>query len=369
MATKLPPDNLPEDIFESTDSQVSAQKPQNPDISPPLEKPAAKSEQPKKATPEPLPKQPQGGVEQPHETVPLAPSFGTSATVEAPSPTDIKKRSEREKQKKSSSAFLKIILIVFIVGVVLIAAGASFYFFSSRVVPENSAQGTPVVIDTPEPPAPIISETLPEVIDTTAWQDYENKNAGLSFLYPEDFTLSRFDDVLGPPNASGTPQLVLRGQDGLQTISIWIDSQGIAQFLNPTAIINGNPLNAGIHYILDIDGIGLSVKNVRYFSSRSGVIQSDLDAITAYAPEQPGVWQYTILYKDTRGEEASENFMKTFINTITLRLDLDSDGLFADEEEALGTDPEVADTDGDGFSDGTEVYNGYNPLGEGLLGN
>ncbi|MCX6779538.1 MAG: hypothetical protein NTU97_04945 [Candidatus Magasanikbacteria bacterium] len=31
------------------------------------------------------------------------------------------------------------------------------------------------------------------------------------------------------------------------------------------------------------------------------------------------------------------------------------------------TDPLVADTDGDGFNDGQEVKNGYNPLGSGKL--
>jgi len=41
--------------------------------------------------------------------------------------------------------------------------------------------------------------------------------------------------------------------------------------------------------------------------------------------------------------------------------DLDGDGLTDDEEDALGTDPEDADTDGDGFDDGTEVEEGTNP--------
>jgi len=31
------------------------------------------------------------------------------------------------------------------------------------------------------------------------------------------------------------------------------------------------------------------------------------------------------------------------------------------------TDPLLADTDGDGYSDGSEVKNGYNPLGPGKL--
>jgi hypothetical protein len=48
-------------------------------------------------------------------------------------------------------------------------------------------------------------------------------------------------------------------------------------------------------------------------------------------------------------------------------LDADEDGLTAKEETKYGTDPNKADTDGDGFSDGAEVGKGYNPLGEGKL--
>ena len=41
--------------------------------------------------------------------------------------------------------------------------------------------------------------------------------------------------------------------------------------------------------------------------------------------------------------------------------DLDNDGLTDSEEELFGTDPGKADTDGDGYEDGTEVYNLYSP--------
>ncbi len=42
--------------------------------------------------------------------------------------------------------------------------------------------------------------------------------------------------------------------------------------------------------------------------------------------------------------------------------DRDQDGLTDQEEKALGTDWKKADTDGDGYSDGVEVKNGFNPL-------
>lgn len=42
--------------------------------------------------------------------------------------------------------------------------------------------------------------------------------------------------------------------------------------------------------------------------------------------------------------------------------DFDQDGLSNDEEKVYGTDSKIADTDGDGYSDGAEVRTGYDPL-------
>lgn len=53
------------------------------------------------------------------------------------------------------------------------------------------------------------------------------------------------------------------------------------------------------------------------------------------------------------------------INNIDKILDSDSDGLTDYEERDIyKTDPNKNDTDGDGFSDGIEIRNGYNPLGQ-----
>jgi len=48
-------------------------------------------------------------------------------------------------------------------------------------------------------------------------------------------------------------------------------------------------------------------------------------------------------------------------------LDSDEDGLSDQDERHYGTNRLDPDTDGDGFDDGTEVKNGFNPLGEGRL--
>jgi len=45
-----------------------------------------------------------------------------------------------------------------------------------------------------------------------------------------------------------------------------------------------------------------------------------------------------------------------------LFIDADQDNLSGEEEKLYGTNPNKADTDGDGYSDGVEVESGYNPL-------
>ena len=45
--------------------------------------------------------------------------------------------------------------------------------------------------------------------------------------------------------------------------------------------------------------------------------------------------------------------------------DDDGDGIPNDAEERIGTNPKLADTDGDGFDDKLELKNGFSPLGEG----
>jgi hypothetical protein len=47
--------------------------------------------------------------------------------------------------------------------------------------------------------------------------------------------------------------------------------------------------------------------------------------------------------------------------------DSDGDGLSDLRERAMGTDRFNPDSDGDGYADGIEITNGYNPAGEGEL--
>ena len=72
-----------------------------------------------------------------------------------------------------------------------------------------------------------------------------------------------------------------------------------------------------------------------------------------------------VLGKEKLTLNEEDNLIQTA--PIILMIDNDMDGLPDDLEKRLGTDPTKMDTDGDGYSDGEEVKNGRNPLGEGEL--
>lgn len=66
--------------------------------------------------------------------------------------------------------------------------------------------------------------------------------------------------------------------------------------------------------------------------------------------------EYLILNED-------EKLIQT--SPIALMIDSDQDGLPDEIEKRIGTDPFNADSDNDGFNDGQELKNNFNPLGEG----
>ena len=58
------------------------------------------------------------------------------------------------------------------------------------------------------------------------------------------------------------------------------------------------------------------------------------------------------------------------LGTSDTQFDTDGDGISDQTEISIWkTDPNNIDTDGDGFADGVEIFNGYNPNGEGNIPN
>lgn len=79
------------------------------------------------------------------------------------------------------------------------------------------------------------------------------------------------------------------------------------------------------------------------------------------------VWWY--LHKPGTKTVLSPEVPASVENTVDTNLDTDGDGLVDVVETTVWfTDPTIVDTDADGYGDGEEIANGYNPLGSGKLG-
>lgn len=124
------------------------------------------------------------------------------------------------------------------------------------------------------------------------------------------------------------------------------------------------------------------------FSTQSGVYQIDIyldPAASSSSSVCETSGQYRILWNENNGiiaawrspeegpaenglvfeEEMFKSFQ--FLEIDFGELDFDGDGLDNSREESLSTDILSRDTDNDGFDDGDEVNNGYNPRGAGRL--
>ncbi|MCG2687466.1 thrombospondin type 3 repeat-containing protein, partial [Candidatus Parcubacteria bacterium] len=67
-------------------------------------------------------------------------------------------------------------------------------------------------------------------------------------------------------------------------------------------------------------------------------------------------------------DSKTEDFIMSSLQSVNTSIDADADGLTDQDEITIwNTDPYISDTDGDGYKDGTEVVNGYNPNGKGKL--
>jgi len=94
-----------------------------------------------------------------------------------------------------------------------------------------------------------------------------------------------------------------------------------------------------------------------------------------YVNDQPVSEEFEEFYKDSYYEEFEDadsdglsDSEELSLGTNPARVDTDFDGLSDfDELNVYFTDPVNADSDGDGYLDGIEVDNGYNPLGQGFL--
>lgn len=97
------------------------------------------------------------------------------------------------------------------------------------------------------------------------------------------------------------------------------------------------------------------MKGTQRFVVHGTVVLSDIGgAVSVTAPETSAPLEDVMVEVLTKVSEVAN-------------ADDDNDGLTNAKEATYGTDVHSVDTDGDGFSDGDEVKNGYNPAGAGKL--
>ncbi|HAM88211.1 MAG: Calcium-binding acidic-repeat protein (ARP) [Candidatus Falkowbacteria bacterium GW2011_GWC2_38_22] len=90
-------------------------------------------------------------------------------------------------------------------------------------------------------------------------------------------------------------------------------------------------------------------------------IQSELIMAKGLLPLNSKNTHVKILRLENKILLENSNLIQT--SPLALIIDNDGDGLPDDTEKRIGTDPNIPDSDNDGYSDGDEVKNNFNPLG------
>lgn len=223
------------------------------------------------------------------------------AKVEVAPPTT----AQLEQPKKGPLVYIVLVVLIVLLG----AGGAFVYFNRSLLFPQPAAPSTPVVkVETPPPTPPPVAPTAPANLSATS-----SNSQSASIVWTDTA-------------ADETGFRLERAED-----------QG------PFQALTSLPPNSNSY----VDNSVLPGKTYRYRifalnqagdSPASNEASASVAQLPPPAPEAPKL--------------------------PPAGLDSDSDGLTDLEETLYGTDSRNPDTDGDGFLDGNEVYNLYNPNGK-----
>lgn len=151
----------------------------------------------------------------------------------------------------------------------------------------------------------------------------------------------------GTPKTSGTQNVVE------EVIELPPDQDGDGLKDSTEAELGTDPANP------DTDGDGATdFDEVSRLSTDPLKADASINARAELPPEQP-------VSEEDEEAAAEPEPAPAPAPAPTASPDPDGDGLTTLQEEQIGSDPNKADTDGDGFSDGEEVNAGYNPVGPG----
>ncbi|MFA5185894.1 MAG: fibronectin type III domain-containing protein [Patescibacteria group bacterium] len=226
------------------------------------------------------------------------------AALKARIPDAVPPAGQLEQPKKSHTLPIVLAVVVLLVG----AGGVFVYLNRNLLFPAPQVQQPPAQIVTPEPPTPEPLPTAPGDLSATSTNPQSVSIAWTDTSANENgFRLERADD---PGTFQGLTSLPPNS-------SSYVDS-------------SVQPGKAYRYRIFALNQTG--------DSPASNETSATVPNLPPPAPEQPKL--------------------------PPAGLDSDSDGTTDLEEALFGTDSHNPDTDGDGFLDGNEVYNLYNPAGK-----
>jgi hypothetical protein len=139
--------------------------------------------------------------------------------------------------------------------------------------------------------------------------------------------------------------------------------------------VTGAPPNTRVYFLASVDVVGpalcppqtaplcLELSNPVLLLGSDVSDASGLSAISPTVPNPPAGVEVEIQAVITGANPAVSNALIEVWHDDTS--DFDGDGLNAEDEVVLGTDPETADSDGDRFADGVEVEAATDPLDAG----
>lgn len=280
---------------------------------------------------------------------------------------DIKKVSHDPKDylESENKTVNKTKNIIFFLGfVIVIGIGVTAYFFWTEIKQGLTPGRGGKACQTDAkicPDGTSLNRTLPDCqfptcpsgekgLDITYWQEYDSEDLGLSFKYPEEWMIKSEEmGLLELENKSNKNQKIM---------------------IFKTSVSSPEEVNMDLFEADDIEAGGYEAKKevfknkkeedkyyIKAFVKEKGILVS-VDA------DKKSLVELSLIFDNI---VFSMTFQEEIPVDIDLNVDTDADGLYDFEEAEYGTDPDKADSDGDGYNDGDELKNLYNPAGEGKL--
>ncbi len=173
-----------------------------------------------------------------------------------------------------------------------------------------------------------------------------------------------------------TSTLPIEGVQGVDTLhyAYAVDKNAVGELLNALSVTMPDHDFSEVRTML---GNTNDVTGELWIGKRDALLYKATVATTLKGTQQFAVLA-TVLLSDygaavsVVAPEASTPFQDVMVEVLDKVLEIgkaddDGDGLNNRDEDKYDTDKNTPDTDGDGFTDGDEVKNGYNPAGDGNL--